>query len=204
MTILSSLFQYRQEILAVLIPLIGFWGRRFSRPKVNLIRSTLHEFTYRHEFHEKQYDDNYVPLLNEDGTPKTRLVPIIISTGFYALRNDGKLPATDVEVLFNLRPEILNLWPPRQFTDVTADDGRYTIKLSSLAPSEQILIAAMQTRNEIPHLLHSRCNEMVARNILLQPQAVVPRWRAWVSIVFFWFGMGAFVYLGLRLLSLVI
>ena len=120
--------------------------------------------------------------------------PFLVLSTSLVLANDGRVPATNVEVVFNCRPENFEVWPARPYQTVTGADGHFTLQFASVAPKEQFQIELL-TPHRRPDVLNVRCSECVGRAIPMRPMRVFSKW---VQIVFFslaFLGLAAVVYI---------
>jgi hypothetical protein len=117
---------YSKEIVALLAPFIAWSLSNRFQNRARLIQSTRHAFTFLIQ----------QPLIGPDGK---QISPAqTVNTASVSVVNAGRQVATKVEVVFNWKPQHLNIWPLRHYTENMAPDGRFSLNFDSLAPKEII------------------------------------------------------------------
>ena len=152
--------QYGKEIFAFIVPVFTLIINKYFKNSAKISYGELHQFTYL--LNE--------PLLDKEG--EVLQDTQTVHTQSYIFRNDGKEPATNVELIFNYAPMYLNVWPSRLFTEKNDSSRRYVMVFDYLAPKETIRCEVLAINAQIPVLLSVRCKEGVAQNIVLMPQRV--------------------------------
>ncbi|HKY08853.1 MAG TPA: hypothetical protein VJQ55_11450 [Candidatus Binatia bacterium] len=126
-----------------------------------------------------------------------------IFTGSIVVANAGREPATEIEITFNWKPDNYNIWPARPHDVHASADNRYTLKFSNLAPKEQFQIELISPFH-LPQALSVRCKECVGKEVRMIPMRVYPnRLLAlfWITVLF---GVAAVIYLGIKLVSIIL
>jgi hypothetical protein len=124
----------------------------------------------------------------------------VLTASFY-VANMGRVPATEIEIVFNWKPDNLNIWPVRPYDSHTDQNGRYTLKLSNLAPKEFLQIELLTPHN-MPNLVTLRCKEGTGSRINIQPMRVFPRWFYLFGLTLVLIGVSAVVYVCVKLGSI--
>ena len=173
---------YAKEIVSFFTPLV-IWVLNFIfKPKANIVFANPHIFTF---------------LIQEDTTdPSGNVVKTTqtVNTITHLILNDGSQTARNVEITFNWRPMYLNMWPIRIYEEHLDKDGRYTIKLDTLAPKEGINIELLSVKNELPNLINVRSEECSGKPIQLVPQPIVSGWVRRIILFMILVGFMASIY----------
>lgn len=120
--------------------------------------------------------------------------PFLILSTSLILVNDGRVPATNVEVVFNWQPENFEVWPARPYQTVTGADGRFTLQFANVAPKEQFQIELL-TAHRRPDMLNVRCSECVGRAIPMRPMRILPKWASITFWSLAFLGLAAVIYI---------
>lgn len=182
--------QFAKEIVSVLVALTTWMLNQRVRARLQV--GQAHLFTYLVE----------EPLTDEKGEvlrPKQT-----VSTISWYLMNNGREPAKSVEVIFNWRPQYVNIWPPRKFREEVKQDDRYILTFDNLAPSEQIQFELLAINRALPELMLARSEQSVARQIPLAPMRVIPAWARRALFFLLLAGLSASVYVVLLVVQFVV
>ena len=179
--------QFQRELLslgaALLIALIRF----LFQTRARLVWSLTHDFTF---------------LLNAAGSPAGSLPTLNVRTlSCFILNASHRVPATEVELIFNWRPENYNVWPMRPYEEHTSPDGRFTLKFANLAPREQFQVELLTT-TKLPEILNLRSKECVGKRIAMRPMQAFPNWVNWTAFVLMLLGLASIIYAVLKVFSL--
>lgn len=112
------------------------------------------------------------PLIDPEG--KKLADRQLVRTASIVVSNAGLQAAKNVEVAFNWKPPILNVQPPRAYTDLPSPFDRHSIKFDSFAPGEQVTISIMSINAELPVMTAVRSDDCQGKPISMQPQRVWP------------------------------
>lgn len=127
-----------------------------------------------------------------------------VHTMSYFIRNDSKEPITGIEVVWNWKPDAMNIWPPRPFAEFIDGDRRYSTRLSSLSPGEDLLFELIAFGAELPRMVSCRCDQSVARHVELNFYERLPSWKQWRIKVLAFIGACTAIYLMLKILQVVL
>lgn len=194
---------FQKEIISLVFALILAAMLYLFRARAKLLWATPHGFTFLLQ------TAGVTAAQNPSATQATTQLPagipqnFNIYTGSIVVFNAGRVPATEVEVTFNWRPENYNIWPVRPHDTHLSPDNRYTLKFANLAPHEQFQIELISPI-QLPNVMSVRCKECVGRQIGMRPMVIYPNWLItlfWVSALF---GMAAVIYLLIKLGALVV
>lgn len=173
---------YGKEIVALLVPVIGWLINGSQRAKPKLVRGVRHSFVF--------LIPN--PLLDANGVqiaPKQT-----IKTASIVVTNLGKKTANNVEVVFNWKPPFINIWPNRDFGEKELADHRYIVTFQSLSPGESVGFEILSINEELPQIVNTRCDEGVAKEVPLQSQRVFKKWQQQIFALLMLAGMSATAY----------
>ncbi|WP_267396534.1 MULTISPECIES: hypothetical protein [unclassified Sphingomonas] len=141
------------------------------------------------------------PLLDPEGqqiAPKQ-----VVRTASITVGNSGLQAAKAVEIAFNWKPPIFNVWPGRNYEELPSSQGRFSLRFGSLAPAEQITIHIMSINQDLPLIAAVRSEDSVGKPVTMAPQRVWPAWVGGVTIVLLLLGAAAAVYLSASLLQVI-
>lgn len=140
------------------------------------------------------------PLVGADGVKLTDKQ--IVRTASITVTNSGLLPARNLEVTFNWRPPIYNVWPARIFATEVGEMNRFALRFDSLAPNEAVNVEIMAVNQELPLVTVVRSDDRVAKLISMSPQRVWPRWVLILVAIDMLLGLAAAIYLLASILDL--
>lgn len=189
---MSTIQTYGKEILALLVPLIGWVLSYFFQAKARLLLATPHSFSFLVQ----------EPLHDADGTVLSSTQTA--NTRSLVVTNSGRLTATKVELVFNWKPPCINIWPPRSYNETEAQDGRYAFVFDSLAPNEQIGCYLLSVNAQVPELVTARSDQCAAIHIEMYPQPHVAMWKRRLAAFLLFGGIAATVYALIVLLQIII
>jgi hypothetical protein len=183
---------YSKEIAAVVAVFFGFLLNRYLRTRARLVHSVRHAFTFL-------LDE--VPVADGAGGPPHRPV---VHTASISVTNLGREVAEDVEIVFNWRPQFINVWPSRYYGERIAPDKRYSITLEGLAPGEVFGVEILSINGPLPAVNTVRSQNSTSSQVPMMPQQVFPRWINLLAGALMTLGAIAFVYIvivGIQFLS---
>jgi len=185
---------YGKEIVSVFVPILVWFLNRYFKNKAKLYFGKPHSFTFIVD----------QPQLNEGGQPIN--VTQRVMTESVITWNSGKETATNVELLFNWKPQYMNVWPPRHYEGRTEVDNRYTVIFSSMAPGERIQceLLSVGANNNLPGLLTVRCDQCEAEEKQMISQIFVPNWARRLILVLLLAGLAAVTYILLFLIQIIV
>lgn len=190
--------EYQKEIFSVASAALTGIIRYFGKPRARLIWAVPATFS-----HQVQ------PPVQQDNAVQT-LPPLLVHTRAVILRNDGKEPLTNVQVLFNGIPGNINLWPPRLFQKTVHDqDQRCTLTFDTLAPGESVDIQLLAVDNValplnaggIPAVLSVKAKEVLAVLVDIRPSIAQPKWVLRIKTVLMLTGIAGIIFVGLSVLK---
>jgi hypothetical protein len=187
-----SIADYGKEIVALAVPVINWIFNIKFRPRVNLIWSSPHSFSF---LVDEPIKDNSGMVIQERQNLSTQQIKIV---------NAGRETAHKVEVIFNFKPLCLNLWPIRSYDEKMNSDRRYMLIFDNLSPGEEIGFEMMCVNGPLPDIFQVRCAECVAKNVHLSWYVSMPQWKARMFQGFIFLGMGVSVYLVVALIQFLV
>ena len=173
---------YAKEFVALMVPLVTWFLNSKFKPRARLVWSTNHAFNF---------------LIQE---PRRNAAGEVISstqmvrTASITLNNSGKDAAKNLEVVFNFKPAYMNVWPLRPFGEHLSEDGRYTVRLSSLAPEEFLSFELLSINDDLPALANVRSDQCTAKQIQTIPIPSIPVWKHRLAVFLILAGLAAVVY----------
>lgn len=189
---MSVLAEYGKEIVSLVIPFITWFLNVGIKPRAKLIKATRHAFTFIVQ----------EPIRNANGDvvqPNQR-----VCTASVQIINSGRDTAHKVEVVFNWKPQYLNLWPVRSYEEKNDGDGRYMLIFENLAPKEEIGIEIMAVNGDLPGLIQVRSAECLAQDVHLMWFVRVSQWRIQLARAFVLLGFGTAIYWLLTLIQFLV
>ena len=177
-----NLADYGKEIVSLLVPIITWVLNVGIKPRAKLIWTSPHSFKFLVQ--EPIHDTNGA-VTQTTQTVHTASIKVI---------NSGREAAHKVELVFNWKPQYLNLWPVRSYEVKSDGDNRYMLIFENLASKEELGIEIMSINHDLPALLQVRSEECVAQNVKLMWFATVPAWRMKLIKLLLFFGFSASVY----------
>lgn len=112
---------------------------------------------------------------------------VTLRTDSLTLQNDGRKPATNIEIIHKNKPDHFQFSTPISFTEEINPNGDHIIKIPSLGAKEFVNIQLLSHIQE-PVLLNVRSAEGPGQLIQVHLQRMLPRW--------FQISAGALVLLG--------
>ncbi|MDB5701241.1 MAG: hypothetical protein JWL66_1440 [Sphingomonadales bacterium] len=179
------------EIVAILVVPLTIILQRILRPRAKLVRSIRHAFTHL-------VDE---PITDKDG--RILATKQVLHTASLSVTNIGTEPATEVEIVFNWKPQCCNVWPSRVHKIEEMPDGRWAIVLNSITPGETFGMEIFAINKALPALIIVRSSQCEASEMQLQPQQVQPRWKMSVAIYLMIIGLAMTAYWFVRALQFV-
>ncbi len=186
------LTEYGKEIVSLLIPFITWFLNVGIKPRAKLLKTTRHAFTFIVQ----------EPIRNAQGEvvqPNQR-----VCTASVQVFNSGRDTAHKIEVVFNWKPQCLNLWPVRSFEEKTDGDGRYMMIFENLAPKEEIGIEIMAVNADLPGVIQVRSAESIAQDVQLMWFIRVAAWRIQLGRALLLLGFGTAIYLLLTIIQFLV
>lgn len=180
--LLAFLQTYPKELVSVAVPIALWVLNNRLQPKARLVLGTSHFFTFLVQ----------EPLRKEGGDVVSPTQTV--NTASMQLINRGRVAATKLEIVFNWKPQHLNVWPARSFEERLAPDRRYSILFENLSPGELIGFELLAVNGALPDLITARSEQCVARTNLLLPQPIQPQWKAILVTSLLVVGSGATIY----------
>ena len=184
--------QYGKELVALFVPFLTLVLNGLFRAKARLVQAIPHTFTF---LVQQPLLDTQGKIINPTQTAHTRS---------NLIGNVGRETATRVELIFNWKPDCVNVWPPRHFEERPQADKRYTMVFSSLAPNEFLNLELLSVNKDLPELLIVRSDQCVAETINMLPQQILPQWQRRLAVLFLFAGLGAVVYMSIVLLQFLV
>ncbi len=183
-----AILDYSKEIASVVVGALGLAGKLLAKPRTSM------------GWGNRTLISHILPPFRDDQGNVTVEAPQL-NVGSFLVRNTGKVPLTQIEVVLNSPPQSLNIWPPRPFVMREIEHRRVAILVDYLPPGEEIWFEMVGVDQDVPPLISVRSKEAIARPIDLALQPVAPTWMKRVIQTLCLFGIVAVVYIGLWLMS---
>jgi hypothetical protein len=183
---------YGKELVALVVPFITWGLNKLFKAKAKLHISNPHNFTF---VVPEPLRDAQGNVIHPNQTVQTRSI---------MLANAGTETATNIELVFNSKPQFINFWPARQYSDRVLPDGRYSVIFPSLSPNEVMGCETFSINIVLPMLGTARCDQCVARHIDMYPQPITALWKSRLFWFFAFAGLGVTVYFGLTLIQYIV
>lgn len=174
--------KYGKEIVSLLVPFITWFLNVGIKAKAKLIWTSPHSFTFLVQEPLRDAEGN---VLKPTQTVCTASIRVI---------NTGRETANKVELVFNWKPQYLNLWPVRHYEQKTDQDNRHILIFDNLSPKEEIGLEIMSINSDLPALLLVRSAECTAQNVPMMWVRYVPPWRINVARLLLLVGLSSAVY----------
>jgi len=179
---MDFLSTYGKEIISILVPFITWFLNVGIQAKAKLIWGSPHSFNFLVQEPIRNADGNIVQPTQMVRTASIRVI------------NTGRETANKIELVFNWKPQYINLWPVRHYETHNDQDNRHILIFENLSPKEEIGIEIMSINAELPALLVVRSAECTAQKVqLMWVRHISPLVRSTV-LFFMMLGFGAAVY----------
>lgn len=180
---------YGKEIFSLLIPFLVWFLNVGLKGKAKLVWTSPHSFTFLVQ----------EPLLDEQGNALKKTQSVC--TASIKVINTGRETANKVELVFNWKPQYINLWPVRHYEQKTDQDSRHILIFDNLSPKEEIGLEVMSINADLPALLVVRSAECMAQNVPLMWIRRTPHWKINISRFLLLVGSSTSVYILIALLQ---
>lgn len=192
---MTLLQQFQKELTSLVFTLIGALLLYLFRARVRLVWAIPHGFTF---LLQSSTVAAAQPAAQQGQVQNSLPQTFNVNTGSVIVSNSGRVPATDVEVTFNWKPDNYNIWPARPYETLTSADNRFTLKFANLAPKEQFGVELISAK-ELPLVVSVRCKERVGKQLQMRPTVVYPNWMLVSFFLLALLGAASVVYLILKL-----
>lgn len=179
---MEFLSTYGKEIIAILVPFITWFLNVGIKAKAKLIWSSPHAFNFLVQEPIRSSDGNIVQPTQMVRTASIRVI------------NTGRETANKIELVFNWKPQYINLWPVRHYETRNDQDNRHMLIFENLSPKEEIGIEIMSINEDLPALLVVRSAECAAQKVQLMWVRHISPLIGRTSLFFMMLGFGAAVY----------
>lgn len=189
---MNFMADYGKELVSVIVPFIAWFLNVGINAKAKLIWTSPHSFTFLVQ----------EPIRDEEGAiirPTQN-----VATASVRVINTGRDTAHKVELVFNWKPQHLNLWPVRYYYEKQGQDGRHMLIFENLAPKEEIGLEIMSVNADLPALLQVRSAECTAQNVQLMWFIKTSNWRINLARILILIGVSSAIYWLITLLQFLI
>jgi hypothetical protein len=116
-----------------------------------------------------------------------------LRTDSLTIQNDGRKPATSVEIVHKQKPDHFQFSTAISFTEEITPNGEHIIKIPSLGSKEFVNIQLLSHIQQ-PILLNVRSSEGPAQHIQVHLQRMFPKWFQSAVVAFLLLGIGFAIY----------
>lgn len=183
---------YGKEVVALIVPFLTWFLNVGLKARAKLIWASPHAFSFLIQ----------EPIRDKEGVVLQQTQRVC--TASIRIINTGRDTATKVELVFNWKPQYINLWPVRYYECKTDSDNRHILIFDNLAPKEEIGLEVMSINVDLPGLLQVRSAECVASNLHLSWGPYYSPWKFKVAGVLMLAGLGAVVYIFINLVQFLV
>lgn len=148
-------------------------------PRGKLVWAVSHQHHYR------------MPRLDASGH-----FPVVTQQVWF--QNTGRSTIGDIEIVLNWKPQHFEIWDPREYNNVTLEDGRYILKFPSLNPQEFFTLSMIDTLNDIPAVLNVRWSGGRGVLVAMGPQRIFPRAFELTIVSLLFIGIVSILYFALQ------
>lgn len=118
---------------------------------------------------------------------------IAIRTDSLTIQNDGRKPATNVEIIHKNKPDHFQFSTAISFTEEINPNGEHVVKIPSLGAKEFVNIQLLSHMQE-PILLNVRSADGPAQLIQVHLQRIIPKWIQILIVILLLIGFGFALY----------
>ena len=112
---------------------------------------------------------------------------IMLHTDSLTIQNLGRKTASNIEVIFDTKPDFYQLQPAVIHDGVEMENGNFAVKLKELGPKEFYTFQVL-SYSKLPKLLNVRSDSGKASYMPFQLQRLYPRWFNLLILLFFSIG----------------
>ncbi|MCF5544087.1 hypothetical protein [Pseudomonas salomonii] len=189
---MNFLSAYGKEIVSLAVPLLTWILNSGLKAKAKLVWASPHFFHFLVQEPVNDPEGNVV-------SPTQR-----VCTASIKVINTGRETATKIELVFNWKPQYINLWPVRHYEHKTDQDGRHILIFDNLSPKEEIGIEIMCINRDLPELLLVRSAECIAKNVRLSWVGYSSPLKINIARALLLLGASTFIYLAIVLVQFLV
>ncbi|MBZ5760298.1 hypothetical protein LAV84_07015 [Rhizobium sp. VS19-DR104.2] len=120
---------------------------------------------------------------------------LIVHTREVWITNTGRSALEDIEIVWNWRPQHLELWNPREFTEIALPNNRFAIQVPNLAGKEFFSVSILSVGPDpLPEILNIRSKNDIAKMLPLLPTRQFPAWFNYCGLALIVIGIGTVFY----------
>lgn len=175
--------------IALASPFVTVALNRLFTPSVKLFHSVTHGFHYL--INE--------PLKDKDGNEIRPSQSVAVQS--ISISNAGRVPAKNLEIVFNWKPNYINVWPVRRFQEHIHPDGRYSVHLENLAPKEVFGLELLSVNAEMPNIVTARSEEAESRERNMTSSVELAPWAKGMVLLLMTLGLITLVYVILTIFA---
>ncbi|WP_171941296.1 hypothetical protein [Herbaspirillum rubrisubalbicans] len=141
-----------KELISLFFNLVlWFAGKRWRR-RYRLVHYIQHSFVF---------------LIPSDAKGNPQSAPSTVEVASLVVQNVGLEALKDIQIVFNWRPQYINVVPSRPFKEETQNDGRYVLLFDSLSAGESIQFELLSVGASLPHMITTRSADTRSQEVPL-------------------------------------
>lgn len=183
---------YGKELVALIVPFITWFLNVGVKARAKLIWASPHAFTFLIQEPLHDAEGRVVQTTQKVCTASIRVI------------NVGRDTAHKVELVFNWRPQYINMWPVRNYEQITDQDGRHILIFENLSAREEIGLEILSVNRDLPDIIVVRSAECMARQVPMMWVHHVAPWKIHIARLLLFVGFGATIYLLIALLQFLV
>lgn len=179
---MNFLSAYGKEIVSLIVPLLTWLLNSGLKAKAKLVWTSPHSFHFLVQEPLRDPDGHILSTTQRVCTASIRVI------------NSGRETANKIELVFNWKPQYINIWPVRHYEHKTDQDSRHILIFDNLSPREEIGIEIMCINADLPALLVVRCAECTAQNVRLSWFRYTSPLKVNIARILMFLGASTFLY----------
>jgi hypothetical protein len=135
------------------------------------------------------------PGRDAEGNPTQTTLAVYLAD--HAVYNVGRLPASDVSVTFNFKPQHVRIYPAQHFETATAQDGRVTYQFKALPPQSSIEFMLLSVGLDNPSMTSVISKEAASRKTEVYFQERHSKLKLSTVLALMWIGFATVTYVAI-------
>jgi len=118
---------------------------------------------------------------------------VVLQTDSLTIQNLGRKAASNIEVVFDVKPDFYQLQPAVVHEGIVLENGNFAVKLKELGPKEYYTFQVL-SYTKLPKLLNIRSDSGSGHFMPFQLQRIFPKWFNLLALFFMIVGAATTVY----------
>ncbi|MGE0339461.1 MAG: hypothetical protein AB7O79_06240 [Xanthobacteraceae bacterium] len=157
--ILTFVSQHQNEFISFGLTLLGGLIVFLLRSRVKLQWGQANNAFFR-------VAPNPSPPQQNSTQPQLPPQPIALYSEKYYLKNNGRVPAKNVDVTFASKPDAISVWQDRKYEESTASNGTaYIVTIPYIAPFELVIIDSLWVNRNHGSITSVRCADALGKQV---------------------------------------